>query len=132
MLTHRIWYASVLVGLASANSTLALHKLFTSHMVLQADGPAQVFGWAAPGAVVAVALSDGTAARAIAAADDGRWLAALAAHPASTAPLTLTVSAGGASIELSDVLFGDVWLCSGEPRCLPASPHTAAAARRLG
>ena len=98
---------SLLVGLSSAaNNTLVLHKLFTSHMVLQADTPAQVFGWAAPGTAVAVALSDGTTARATATADDGRWLAALAAHPASTTPVTLTVSAGTYDIELSDVLFG--------------------------
>ena len=100
----------------AVKSTLVLHKLFTSHMVLQADQPAQVFGWAAPKTVVTVALSDGTSATATS-ADDGRWLATLASRPASTSPMTLTVSDNPSSappLVLDDVLRGDVWLCSGQ------------------
>ena len=41
------------------------------------------------------------------------WSVLLAARPAG-GPYTLTMKASGTSLTLKDVLFGDVWLCSGQ------------------
>jgi sialate O-acetylesterase len=45
--------------------------------------------------------------------EDGRWLVHLKPVPAG-GPFNLTVSSGSSSVTLSDVLVGDVWLCSGQ------------------
>jgi sialate O-acetylesterase len=85
---------------------------FASHAVLQRDRPIPVWGAARPGERITVALGDG---RVEAMADaSGRWEAKLPARPAG-GPFTLdVVAASGAKQSASDVLVGDVWLCSGQ------------------
>ena len=47
--------------------------------------------------------------------DDGTFVATLPAMPASTSPQTLTVSSTlSPAVEFTDVLVGDVILCSGQ------------------
>ncbi|GAB4326423.1 MAG: sialate O-acetylesterase [Candidatus Sumerlaeia bacterium] len=97
---------------APETRTLKLHPLFTDHMVLQRDGPIPVWGWAAPGARIAVELA-GRSAFARAGAD-GRWMARLDPMPAG-GPHELTVEAsGGDRLVCSDVLVGEVWVASGQ------------------
>lgn len=87
-----------------------VHPLFTDHMVIQRDVPVPVWGWAAPGQEVTVALA-GKRATARAGAD-GKWLAKL--EPiAAGGPHTLEV-AGPERVVLADVLAGDIWICSGQ------------------
>ncbi|HMO27565.1 MAG TPA: sialate O-acetylesterase, partial [Tepidisphaeraceae bacterium] len=45
--------------------------------------------------------------------EQGKWQVALDPMPASTDPIVLTV-AGTNTIELTNVLVGDVWICSGQ------------------
>jgi sialate O-acetylesterase len=103
--------------LAAAEPGPLLAPWFGDHAVLQRDRPLTLWGWAAPGAAVTVALAGpGLAAPATAsatAAADGRWQARLAALAAG-GPYTLTAAAGGRSASAADVLVGDVWLCSGQ------------------
>jgi sialate O-acetylesterase len=88
-----------------------MDALFVDHAVLQRDRPIDVFGHAAAGEAVNVTLG---AANATARADaQGRWLVQLPALPAG-GPLTLTAQAGSRTQQVSDVLVGDVWLCSGQ------------------
>ncbi len=102
------------VGLLSclpAWSEVRLPKIFGDHMVLQRDQPIPVWGWANPACDVSVKLGDGPVQ--IATADAvGRWSLKLAPQSAG-GPMKLTVS-GETKIELSDVLIGEVWVCSGQ------------------
>ena len=87
-----------------------LHPLFTDHMVLQRDVTTTIWGWTQPGKEVTVTLAGG---RATGVADaQGKWRGKLAALPAG-GPYTMTV-AGPQTVEVRDVLLGDVWLCSGQ------------------
>ena len=95
-----------------------LHPLFGTGAVMQRDRPVTVWGWTEAHAAVAVTMtrSDATSAltvHAIAAAD-GRWEAELPSAPAGGAPATLRVVSGASTVESQDLLFGDVWLCSGQ------------------
>ena len=48
--------------------------------------------------------------------DDGAWRVSVPPQPASTAPVSIVatdLTAQGGHITLSDVLFGDVFVCSG-------------------
>ncbi|MDR7331244.1 sialate O-acetylesterase [Roseateles asaccharophilus] len=95
---------------ASAQADVRLATVFGEHMVLQREQPIRLWGWAAPGKTLAVELA-GKKASATAGAD-GRWAATLPALKAG-GPHRLSVSGDG-SIELKDVLIGDVWLLGGQ------------------
>ncbi len=95
----------------AANVRLA--AIFADHGVLQRDCPIPVWGWAEPNGVVSVSLDGGKAYTAVADAD-GKWSVTLPAHKADGGKAhTLTVS-GKETISIVDLLFGDVWLCSGQ------------------
>jgi sialate O-acetylesterase len=87
-----------------------LHLLFTDHMVLQRDASDPIWGWTTPGAKVTVNMN-GKSATATAGAD-GKWLAKIGPIPAG-GPFELTI-AGPETVKLTDVLVGDVWICSGQ------------------
>jgi hypothetical protein len=97
-----------------------LARAFSSSMVLQAEYPS-VSGWAPRGAAVTVTTSDspGDPIHTTADSKSGAWTADLPARSASppldSAAVTLTASSPGQpDITLTDVLFGDVWVCSGQ------------------
>ncbi|KAA5546159.1 sialate O-acetylesterase [Roseiconus nitratireducens] len=95
---------------AAAQELPFVHPLFSDHMVLQRDLKTPVWGWAHPGQKVTVSVADrsGTAE----ADSSGRWMAWLEPLPAG-GPHELTVT-GPQSVTISDVLVGDVWICSGQ------------------
>jgi sialate O-acetylesterase len=100
--------AGVLV--APLVAEVRLPHIFDDHMVLQRDMELPVWGWADAGEEVTVTLNKNSAT---AKADkDGRWRVTL---PAMTAggPHTLTVK-GTNTLERTDILIGEVWLCSGQ------------------
>jgi sialate O-acetylesterase len=99
--------------------TVAPH--LSSHMVLQHGKPAQFRGSGAqPGEEVAVTFGTATArARADA---QGNWQVTLPALPRGQSGAVTVRSASGASLQLDDVVTGDVWLCSGQSNMdLPVS-----------
>ncbi len=87
-----------------------LSPIFGEHMVLQRDKPNPLWGWTQPGQTVSIEIA-GQKASATAGAD-GKWSVTIAVPPAG-GPYTLTIS-GPETLELHDVLVGDVWLCGGQ------------------
>lgn len=87
-------------------------SFFGNHMVLQRHAPIPIWGWAAPGSKVTVKLGDTTGETV--ADEAGRWKVALASQEANATGLSLTASSGENSTTLTDVLIGEVWLCSGQ------------------
>lgn len=101
----------LLASAGAAHGDVRLNSLFADHMVLQRDRPVAVWGRAEPGEAVAVAFAGQR--RETKADDQGRWSVALEPLKASAAPAALTVK-GANTVEMKDVLVGDVWLCSGQ------------------
>ncbi|MFU8847204.1 MAG: DUF6288 domain-containing protein [Opitutales bacterium] len=97
---------SLLAALPAAG--LTLNRSFGNHMVVQRDKPVVVRGTAEPGVQVNVRFAGQTGSATADAA--GIWKVALAALPADSTPQDMVVAAGGATITLSDVLVGDVFL----------------------
>ena len=89
-----------------------LHPLFTSDMVLQRDIAAPIWGWAKPGDKISISVDGKPAAQAIAGAD-GRWMTKVGPFAAG-GPHTVVVEGGGRKESIANVLFGDVWLCTGQ------------------
>lgn len=87
-----------------------LSPMFSDHMVLQRGKPNVFWGWTTPGASVRVTLAELEAT--VTAAADGRWEARLQPPPAG-GPYAVTIT-GPQTVELQDVMVGDVWLCSGQ------------------
>jgi sialate O-acetylesterase len=93
-----------------ARADVSLPKVFSSHMVLQRNMPIHVWGFAEPGEKVSVEFH-GTSGSAV--GDTvGRWSLYLPAQPAG-GPFTLTVK-GNNSLQLDDILLGDLWMASGQ------------------
>ncbi|HMG03242.1 MAG TPA: sialate O-acetylesterase [Edaphobacter sp.] len=100
----------VLLLAAAAHAEVFLPKVFSSHMVLQRDMPIHIWGSAAPGEQVSVDFHGSSAP---ATADKfGRWSVYLSPQPAG-GPFTLTVRAAN-TLQLDDILLGDLWLASGQ------------------
>ena len=114
--SHRgFWF--VLVALlwpvwvaAAAQSLPFLSPVFSDNMVLQRDRPNAIWGWSQPGREVRVQIADASATTTV--GDDGRWELQIQPPPAG-GPYTIRVS-GPQTVELHEVLVGDVWLCGGQ------------------
>lgn len=110
------WCRAAVIGsllILPARISLAdirLPHLLSDHIVLQRDKPATLWGWADPGEKVTVTL--GEEDQSVTADHAGQWKVALKAHPAG-GPYDITIT-GKNKLMLSDVLFGDVWVCSGQ------------------
>jgi sialate O-acetylesterase len=84
--------------------------LFSDHMVLQRDEPIVVWGWADPGEKISVTLGVNTQESTPSAG--GLWRVVLPAMHAG-GPYVLRVQ-GSKTIELKDVMLGEVWVASGQ------------------
>jgi sialate O-acetylesterase len=87
-----------------------LSPVFGDHMVLQQGKENCFWGWARPGEAVQVELA-GQKEKTVTGAD-GRWELKIM-PPAIGGPYTVRVTASQ-TLELHDVLVGDVWLCGGQ------------------
>lgn len=101
-----------------AHAEVTLPRIIGSNMVLQRNMEAPIWGWAAPGEEITITLSAEakdvepvSTATSIADAA-GNWQVKLPAMAAG-GPYTLRVK-GSNTLELTNVLFGEVWVCSGQ------------------
>jgi sialate O-acetylesterase len=90
---------------------LNLPKVIDSNMVLQRGQSVPVWGWAAPGERVSVEFAGQQKFATVDSA--GRWEVRLAILDASVTPASMTIG-GGETITLTNILVGEVWLCSGQ------------------
>jgi sialate O-acetylesterase len=90
---------------------LRLSAIFNDHMILQRDKPVKIWGAAKPGDNVTVLIekTKGTTA----ADKNGKWMVTLPSFKAG-GPYIMTVKTKNEIKIFPDVLFGEVWLCSGQ------------------
>jgi len=99
------------LGFAVAcKADVRMPAIFADHMVLQQGANLPVWGWAGPGEKVTVQFATQTAE---AVADEaGNWRVVLK-PVVSDQPLKMTIKARN-TIEINDILMGEVWVCSGQ------------------
>jgi sialate O-acetylesterase len=103
--------ALLMAGAASAAPVLA--PVWSDHAVIQRGKPVVVEGTAEPGERVTATLGRDRASAT--AADDGSFSLGFPARRASSDPVTLTITgADGSAASVSNIVVGDVWLCSGQ------------------
>jgi len=113
-LSLRRFAAAAVMGLLvwPANAESLLNVMFQDHAVLQRDQPIRVWGTAAANAALTVTIA--SASVEAHAGADGHWSVQLPAMGAG-GPYNLAVRTdAGASQTASDILIGDVYLCSGQ------------------
>ena len=87
-----------------------LPRLVSDGMIIQRDINAKIWGWAAPGEDIKVSFAGNEyTAKADA---SGEWMIKLSPLQAG-GPYTMQIQASN-SITISDIMAGDVWLCSGQ------------------
>jgi sialate O-acetylesterase len=84
--------------------------IFGDNMVLQRGKLTTIWGWSKPGDLVRVEIADHTASSV--AGPDGRWQVRIQ-PPAPGGPYVVRIE-GLQTVELHEVLVGDVWLCGGQ------------------
>ncbi len=110
---RRFWTAILSIsGAFNAVAEVELNNLFTDSMVLQRDIPAKIFGTADAGEMVTVNFDGQT--KSIKADADGKWLVKLSPMDANSKPQVLKVSGAENSLTRSDILVGDLWICTGQ------------------
>ena len=100
------------------HSEVTLPHVIGSNMVLQRYMQAPIWGWASAGEEVTVTLSaeaegvEPVSTTTVVADAKGNWQIKLPAMAAG-GPYTLRIK-GSNTLELTNVLFGEVWVCSGQ------------------
>ena len=105
-----IFCCCVVTLIDSASAQIKLPAIIKDSMILQRDAEVNIWGWASPEEKVTITFKG---KKITTKADhSGNWKTRLPATKAG-GPYTITLS-GKNKIILKDVLFGDVWFCSGQ------------------
>ncbi len=100
----------LLLASSSAIAQIKLPRLIRDSMILQRDVPVNIWGWAAAGEKISVSFNSKTYRTNTDAT--GKWQLQLPATKAG-GPYTMDI-VGSNTIRLKEILFGDVWFCSGQ------------------
>ena len=91
---------------------LRIPAIYSSNMVIQRDKPFILRGTANAGRKITATL--GKEKQRATTGADGSWEITFKARKATSEPLVLTISDKDTEITLTDILVGEVWLCSGQ------------------
>jgi sialate O-acetylesterase len=97
---------------AGARAEVAFAPIFNNGAVLQCEMPVNVWGKSTPGAGLEIRL-DGKKVANTEADAEGNWKAILPTQPPG-GPHTLEAVSGEEAVKLADILFGEVWLATGQ------------------
>jgi sialate O-acetylesterase len=90
-----------------------VHPLFSNDMVLQREIAAPIWGWSTPSDDISVKVDGKPTGRVAKAGSDGRWTMKIGPFPPG-GPHTIVVEGKAQKVTITNVLFGDVWLCTGQ------------------
>ena len=102
---------SFLLG-TTAIANIKLPAIFSDKMVLQQQAKVAFWGWAEPGEEISIRDSWSSKTTKTVTSKSGYWKTDLQT-PKAGGPYTIIVT-GRNTIELKDVLIGEVWVCSGQ------------------
>ena len=108
---NNLIYALLVSSIFSLQADIKLPKIFNNGMIIQRDSNAPIWGTASPGEKINISTSWGTGLNTIA-GKDGKWMLKLKT-PKAGGPHNISLE-GHNSVQLNNILSGDVWLCSGQ------------------
>lgn len=106
---------ALLVALCATTSMadIRLPSLVGDHMVLQRNASVRIWGWGRPGEKIAIDPSWTEVVTDCTVDAKGRWQAQIQTPDSTPAPQSITLK-GDNTVTISDVLLGEVWVCSGQ------------------
>ena len=112
--THLILGMLALTFGMEAKAQIQLPSVFSDGMVLQQNSKVAVWGWGNPSETLMIlsGWNPGDTVRTVV-DNQGRWKAEVPTGRTG-GPYTLEVKGGNDSWKVSDVMLGEVWLCSGQ------------------
>ena len=96
-----------------ANAKVKLPAIVSSNMVLQRNTTVKLWGWADANEKITIKTSWLKASITIQADADGNWMTDVKTNN-SKDQQTITLKSITSNILLDNILFGEVWLCSGQ------------------
>jgi sialate O-acetylesterase len=97
----------------SAKAQIKLPAIVSSDMVLQRNTTINLWGWATPSEKITIKASWIKNEMNVTSNSDGSWKVAIVTTD-SKAPQTISLKSKTSNILLENILFGEVWLCSGQ------------------
>jgi sialate O-acetylesterase len=104
--------AALVVCATFSFAQVRLPAIIGSHMVLQQNSEAKIWGWCDPNEKIKVTTTWDTTTYTATGSPNARWSVQLRT-PAAGGPYKISIK-GNNSIELEDVMIGEVWVCSGQ------------------
>ena len=101
-----------LVTWQTTQAEVSMPKFFSDNMVLQRERPIRIWGRSVNGESVTVRFAGSEVS--VQADRTGRWEATLPAMAADATPREMTVTGRADTVRFTNVVVGDVWLCSGQ------------------
>lgn len=99
---------------SAGHTQIRLPAIIGENMVLQADTEVNLWGWAAPNNNVVITGNWLVEAVSCRSDEKGKWVATLKTPPQSTDSFQIVIDDGHDKVTLGNILFGQVWLCSGQ------------------
>jgi sialate O-acetylesterase len=93
-------------------ANIRLPNIIGSHMVLQQKSTVKLWGWAAPGEKISIKTSWDNVSYQTQATNDAKWITEIKT-PEAGGSYSITLQ-GNNTIQLEDVLIGEVWVCGGQ------------------
>lgn len=112
MKKHFLLLILSLLFLPIAQGKVKLPAMMGDHMVLQQNSSVKLWGWA-DGKKVTVTTSWNNRTYQASTDKDGTWLVKVDTPEGGYTPYSITIS-DGTPVTLSDILIGEVWICSGQ------------------
>ncbi len=103
---------AIILTSAFAHAQLRLPGLFSSNMVLQQNDSVELWGWANPLEKIAITTSWNNRTDTAVTYSDAKWKLKVKT-PSAGGPYTISFK-GYSTVELTNVMAGEVWLCSGQ------------------
>lgn len=108
----KLFLISLLILPLACIAQLHFANIFSDNMVLQRDKSIHIWGKAKPGnKVSAIFLGEH---RNVIAGTDSLWSIYFKKQRANTKPHSIIVKSGKQTVELKNILIGDIWLCIGQ------------------
>ena len=119
--THFLLFFFALCLLLQAPSQAQQHTKFlklaapiSDHMVLQHGKPTSIWGTAKPNTLVTVSFRFAEQSIETTSDENGNWSVELKPLEISSDPSSLSINSDGENVGISDILVGEVWMCSGQ------------------
>lgn len=103
---------SILSFVTPVLADVRLPGILSDNMVLQQKSQVKLWGWALPDEKIKITTSWNNKTDSVTASGDAVWMLNIAT-PAAGGPFTITIR-GNNTIELKNILIGEVWVCSGQ------------------